>query len=85
VRGNLFGVETWEGAVSIICVNGILPFTYISKLVLRARPVPLWTLSIFFDLSLIQGGNVKAVGSLVVAMLLKVGHSAQRSSAIEEL
>jgi hypothetical protein len=25
----MFGVETWAGAVSMFCVNGILPFTYI--------------------------------------------------------
>ena len=38
-----------------------------------------------FDLSLIQGDNVKAVGDLILAVLLKVGHDAQRSSAIKEI
>lgn len=85
----MFGVETWEGAVSIICVNGALPFTYIikisSKMVLRARPVPLWTLSVTVCLisALSRVVNVKAVGSLVLATFLKVGHGAQRSSAIK--
>jgi hypothetical protein len=34
-----------------------------------------------FVIILIQGGNAKAVGSLVLALLLKVGRGAQRSSA----